>query len=102
MNKIVNIRNLFRKLGDVDDEITCNIRRITGWDTIRVSSFLEKDINSNFTEEEYHAIGYYCFMKPGEAYFAAQLEVAGKRIICLVQENGTIEPERLMEIKNNL
>ena len=98
----MNIKDLFQKLGDVDEQITGNIRRITDWDETKISSFLEKDINSNLTEEEYHAIGYYYFMYPGKVYFAEQLKLAGQRIKSCAQEEREITPEDLIAVRDSL
>lgn len=97
----MNIKDLFQKLGDVDKEITNNIRRITDWNTTQISSFLEKDINS-LTEDDYHIIGYYYFMYPGKAYFAEQLKLAGKLIKSYAQEERVITPEDLIAVRDSL
>lgn len=73
-----------------------DIRNITKWNTSRIETFLDRDIHFEFTEEEYHALGYFLFVYPNApTYNSATIGDAGKKVVCFTRREDSINNEKL-------
>lgn len=99
------IRDLLKQISedfDTENADFANFMSITNWDAKRISIFFDKRVNSKFDDEEYHALGYFLFVHPGEgAQFKDKITSAGKTVIEEFKKNNIITIEQLKIIKQN-
>ena len=62
--KNLTIRDLLKNIDfDSENANLANFRSIIDWNSKEISDFFDKNINVDFNEEEYYALGYFLFIQ---------------------------------------